>query len=100
MDFFCPGDLTIRRADGRVRILGRTADVLNVRGQKVAVAPIELAIQRMLNVEEVCLFSRLNQAGQEELVVAVQTNVELPETARDQVARSFPSFERVRLVCF
>jgi acyl-coenzyme A synthetase/AMP-(fatty) acid ligase len=28
--FFCPGDMAVSRADGRVRILGRTADVLSV----------------------------------------------------------------------
>ena len=31
---FCPGDMAVRRADGRVRILGRTADVLNIRGRR------------------------------------------------------------------
>ena len=61
--FFCPGDMAVRRADGRIRILGRTADVLNVRGRKVAVAPIELAVQHALRVDEVCLLSGLNEAG-------------------------------------
>ena len=41
--FFCPGDIAVRRPDGRVRILGRATDVLNVRGLKIAVAPIEAA---------------------------------------------------------
>jgi acyl-coenzyme A synthetase/AMP-(fatty) acid ligase len=29
--FFYPGDRAVRRADGRIRVLGRVADVLNVR---------------------------------------------------------------------
>ena len=98
--FFCPGDMAVSRADGRVRILGRTADVLNVRGQKVAVAPMELAIQRALSVEEVCLLSGLNDAGQEELVVAIQSDMRPPSSELEQIAREFPSFERVRFEVF
>ena len=94
--YFCPGDLAVGRADGRVRILGRTADVLNIHGLKVAVAPVEMAVQRLLKVDEVCLFSGLDEMGKEELVVAVQTDRELPR-AELELTREFPSFERVRV---
>ena len=82
--YFYPGDMSVRRSDGLIRVLGRTADVLNFQGQKVAVAPIELEIQRALGVEEVCLFSGLNRAGKEELVVVIQSNVEPPQDELDQ----------------
>jgi acyl-coenzyme A synthetase/AMP-(fatty) acid ligase len=98
--FFCPGDLAVRRADGRVRILGRTSDVLNVRGQKIAVAPIELEIQRSSGVDEVCLFSGLSETGEEELVVAMQSERALPKLELEQIAREFPLFERVRFAFF
>jgi acyl-coenzyme A synthetase/AMP-(fatty) acid ligase len=98
--FFCPGDMAVRRADGCVRILGRTADVLNVQGRKIAVAPIELEIQRALRVDEVCLFSGLSDAGKDELVVVIQSDGELPRSVRDQIARKFPSFEQVRFAFF
>jgi acyl-coenzyme A synthetase/AMP-(fatty) acid ligase len=98
--WFYPGDMAVKRADGRVRILGRTADVLNVRGRKVAVAPIELTIQRSLGVEEVCLFSGLSDAGQEQLVVAIQSDAELPKSVLDPIAGQFSKFERVRFVFF
>jgi acyl-coenzyme A synthetase/AMP-(fatty) acid ligase len=98
--YFCPGDMAVSRADGRIRILGRTADVLNMRGQKIAVAPIELAIQHALRVEEVCLLSGLNDAGQEELVVAIQSEAKPPRAALERIARDFPSFERVRFEFF
>ncbi len=98
--FFCPGDMAVRRADGRVRILGRTGDVLNVRGIKTAVAPIELAVQRMLRVDEVCLFSGLSDDGKEEVVVVIQSDRALQKSTLDQVARKFPSFERVRFAFF
>ena len=98
--YFCPGDMAVSRADGRIRILGRTADVLNLRGQKIAVAPIELAIQHALRVDEVCLLSGLNDAGQEELVVAIQSAAKPPRAALEQIVRDFPSFERVRFEFF
>jgi acyl-CoA synthetase (AMP-forming)/AMP-acid ligase II len=94
--FFYPGDMAVRRGDGRVRILGRTVDVLNVQGAKVAVAPIELALQQMLGVDEVCLFSGLDEAGKDQLAVAIQADKELPRSALDAVTRKFPTFERVR----
>jgi acyl-coenzyme A synthetase/AMP-(fatty) acid ligase len=90
----------VRRVDGRVCILGRTADVLNVQGTKVAVAPLELEFQRMLGVDEVCLFSGLNEAGQDELVIAVQSDKEVSRSSIDTIARKFPSFERIRVAVF
>ena len=98
--FFYPGDMAVGRADGRMRILGRTADVLNVQGKKLAVAPIEMEVRRMLRVEEVCLFSGLNAAGQEELVVAIETDVELHRSTLEQVAYEFPFFTGIRFVHF
>ena len=89
--------MAVSRADGRVRILGRTADVLNLGGQKVAVAPLELELQKLLKVEEVCLFSGLDDAGKEELVVVVQSDRELAKSERDQIVGQFPAFERI---CF
>jgi acyl-coenzyme A synthetase/AMP-(fatty) acid ligase len=98
--YFCPGDMAVRRADGRVRILGRTEDVLNMQGKKIAVAPIELTIQLALGVDEVCLFSGLNEAGKDELVVVIQSDRELPSAVRDQIVRKFQSFEQVRFEYF
>ena len=94
--FFYPGDMAVRRQDGRIRILGRFADVVNLRGQKIAVAPIEQAIQRDLRVDEVCLFSGLNKQGYEELVVAIQSNQEIEKSKLEVVARKFFPSERVR----
>ncbi len=71
--FFYPGDMAIRRADGRVRMLGRSAHVVNFRGQKHAVSPIEDNIQNFLNINSVCIFSGLNEAGEDEVVVAVES---------------------------
>ena len=98
--FFRPGDLAVRRADGRIRILGRVADVLNIRGRKVAVAPLEMAVQQRLKVDDVCLFSGVSEAGTEDLVVAIETDRPPPKSELDEVARGFPSFGRVRFALF
>ncbi len=97
--FFCPGDMAVSRADGRVRVLGRAVDVLHLRGNKYATAPYELAVQRALMVDEVCLFSGLNHDGEEELVVALESDQTLPQSSIDQIARALPAFERIRIAC-
>ncbi len=91
---FRPGDMAVSRADGRIRILGRIADVINVQGQKIAVAPVELEIQRELGADEVCVFAGLNGSGQEGVVIVVQTDRALPKAKLERI--KFPSFERVR----
>ena len=84
------------RADGRIRILGRASDVLNVKGHKIAVGPIEQAIQQQLGVGEVCVFSGLNAAGEDELVIAIESDSELPSEKRILISRQFTHFDKVR----
>jgi acyl-coenzyme A synthetase/AMP-(fatty) acid ligase len=102
--FFHPGDMAVARADGRIRILGRCSDVLNVQGNKLAVAPMELVVKESLGVEEVCLFSGLNEQGETELVIVIQAaaapaiselqamhaNFKLFESLRIEAVREFP----------
>ena len=71
--YFYPGDMATKREDGCIKILGRTADVINIQGNKTAVAPIELWIQSLLGADEVCVFSRLNDNGSEVLIIAVES---------------------------
>jgi acyl-coenzyme A synthetase/AMP-(fatty) acid ligase len=85
--YFYPGDMAVRRADGRIRILGRTTDVLNVHGQKIAVAPIEQKIQSLLGVDAFCLFSLLSDEGKEELVVAIEAPKAPPRSELDKISR-------------
>jgi len=98
--YFYPGDMAVRRADGRIRILGRVDAVLNVRGLKYPVAPIEHRLQDLLGVDEVCLFSGLNAAGNEELAVAIQSSRQLSRSELDAMARWCAPFERIRFTVF
>jgi acyl-coenzyme A synthetase/AMP-(fatty) acid ligase len=94
--FFYPGDRAVRRADGRIRVLGRVADVINIRGEKIAVGPIELRIQQALKVDEVCVFSGVNVAGQNELVIAIESDSEPPKEKLDTISGEFGEFDKVR----
>ena len=94
--FFYPGDLAVRRGDGRLRVLGRAADVLNLQGHKVAVAPIEQAFEKYLSVDEVCLFSGLNNQGEDEVVIAIKTDRPIPQSTMDELTLRFPSIKHLR----
>jgi acyl-coenzyme A synthetase/AMP-(fatty) acid ligase len=96
--FFYTGDMAVARADGRVRILGRSVDSLNMRGRKVAPAPVEHMVQQILGVDEVCLFTGMDTDGNEELVIAVQSDREPPQSAGDRIMSQFPHFDRIRFV--
>lgn len=98
--YFYPGDMAIAREDGHVRILGRTADVLNIRGNKIAVGPLEQQIQQSLSVENVCLFGGLGENGREELVVAIEADRMPPPAGLHRIAKAFSAFENVRFEHF
>ena len=93
---FHPGDRAVRRGDGRIRILGRTADVLIVQGTKFAAAPMEQTIQQRLQVDEVCLFSGLNKQGYEEVVIAIQSDRSIPRSQLEELASKFRRVKKVR----
>ncbi|MFO1120889.1 MAG: class I adenylate-forming enzyme family protein [Hyphomicrobiales bacterium] len=95
-DFFVPGDLAVKREDGRVRLLGRVADVIVIRGSKKPVGPIEFAIQSYLGAEEVCVFAELHETGQEEAIVAVRTERQITQPEMDYIARNLLPIELVR----
>ncbi|KRB80817.1 hypothetical protein ASE00_17525 [Sphingomonas sp. Root710] len=90
---FYPGDMAVRRADGRIRILGRVSDVINLRGNKVAVAPIEQSLQRMLDAEDVCLFAHLGESGREEILVAVQAAAHASRATLAAAAERFAGYD-------
>jgi acyl-coenzyme A synthetase/AMP-(fatty) acid ligase len=98
--WFHPGDLAVRRADGRIRILGRVGDVLNVGGSKFAVGPIEQHVQEILGVAGVCLFSRLDDAGRDELVVAFEAARDPSRDRLQRIATEFRTFTHVRFARF
>ena len=94
--YFYPGDMAVKRSDGRIRILGRVEDVINLQGAKVAVAPIEQDLRHYLAVDEVCLFGHVNDLGQEELIVAIQSSSTPPQAKLDHIREKFKFYQTVR----
>jgi len=94
--WFYPGDLGVRRADGRIRVLGRAADVLMAQGDKVAVGPLEETVRAFLGVDTVCLFNGVDGHGRDELVMAIEAAQEPPRDRLNAIAKEFAAFEHVR----
>lgn len=71
--WFLPGDLGVLRADGRLCLQGRAADVIDLMGFKVATGPIERSLQDLLRVRDVCVFSRQDEEAAVEVHVAIES---------------------------
>lgn len=94
--YFYPGDMAIRRKDGRIRIVGRVDDVLNLSGQKIAIEPFEDAARKVLGVERLCAFVLQDDSGKDELVMAIEGS-ELPARDRlEDLKTKLPQVQRVR----
>jgi len=93
--YFYPGDMAIQRPDGRVRLLGRSADVVNFRGQKLAASPIEERIQNILDGTNTCIFSGINDVGEDQVVIVMESK-QWPEKSRlDHLGSEFREFDQV-----
>jgi acyl-coenzyme A synthetase/AMP-(fatty) acid ligase len=71
--YFYSGDLGVIRRDGRLALLGRVTDVINVLGSKFAPGPIEDAVQCEFGVSAACIFSMLQADGEEVVHVAIES---------------------------
>lgn len=94
--YFYPGDRAVKRADGRIRVIGRNVDAINYNGHKYAAAPLEQDIQSLLGVSNVCILSGLDGRGEEEIIIAVEAD-RLPEKPKlDALARTMFNLSKVR----
>ena len=98
--WFYPGDQCVARDDGKFRVLGRSIDVLNLQGSKVAVAPIEQAIMEKFNVSAVCLFSGVNHSGQVEVTVAVESSSPVDTAGLKTQINHLTGINSVRITVF
>jgi acyl-coenzyme A synthetase/AMP-(fatty) acid ligase len=88
--YFYPGDLAVMDGQGRIRILGRIGDALNLRGDKLPAAPIEEAMQQALGCQCVC-FSAHDASNADELHVVLETASPPDEARLTQAARAHGS---------
>lgn len=71
--FFYTGDLGVIRADGRLVLVGRVTDVINVLGTKHAPGPVEEAVQREFGLSGACIFSIKQADGEEALHIVIES---------------------------
>jgi acyl-coenzyme A synthetase/AMP-(fatty) acid ligase len=72
--YFYPGDLGVLREDGRLALQGRVTEVINIDGVKISPAPIEDRLRDAIGAPVIVLTLQ-NDAGEEELHVAIETTV-------------------------
>jgi O-succinylbenzoic acid--CoA ligase len=69
--WFVTGDAAVRHADGRIEILGRTDDLINTGGVKVAPVLVERAITAQPGVREACVVGVPDERWGQAVVAAV-----------------------------
>lgn len=94
--WFHPGDLGVRREDGRLCLQGRATDVINLLGNKIATGPLERALQDGLGVTGACLFAAPGGPDGDEVHVAIESRKPVAREALADIARtSLSVFPRV-----
>jgi acyl-coenzyme A synthetase/AMP-(fatty) acid ligase len=69
--WFYPGDLAARDAQGRLKLLGRRADVLNLGGKKIACATLERKILAKMPVKDVAIVQRSGETSKAPVIACV-----------------------------
>jgi acyl-CoA synthetase (AMP-forming)/AMP-acid ligase II len=77
--YFYSGDLGVIDGDGRLALHGRSGDVINIMGQKLAVAPIEKNLQEALGVGGVCVFAAPDANGETVLHLVIESRRRIPQ---------------------
>lgn len=95
--YFYTGDLACRRGDGRLMLQGRVTDIINVRGSKFPVGPVEAALRDRLGVAGVCVFSARDAEDGEVVHVALETTRRIdPSHCAATLARVLPGVAGAR----
>jgi acyl-coenzyme A synthetase/AMP-(fatty) acid ligase len=97
--WFYPGDRGRLAADGLLVLSGRTSDVINVGGLKIAPALIEDSLQKHPTVVEAAAVGRMGTDGIEEIVVVIVARAPVSEqTIIDWCAEHRIPIARVMIV--
>jgi acyl-coenzyme A synthetase/AMP-(fatty) acid ligase len=78
--WFYPGDLGSIGPDGLMVLTGRTSDIINVGGLKLAPEVIEDVLCKHPAVTEAAAFGSVGQSGVEEISVAVVANRQIADS--------------------
>ena len=72
--WFVTGDVGIMPQADRLLVLGRSDDILNIGGRKIAPAPLEQRIRTIHGINDAALLRVVDDTGVEQLVVAIETH--------------------------
>ncbi len=90
--FFHTGDIAIKRPDGKIRVIGREKNVLNLGGDKKAVEPMEDFLKALLGVTNVCIFSLQDQSGKPSMAIVVEASASPNDELLTDTAKQFAQF--------
>jgi acyl-coenzyme A synthetase/AMP-(fatty) acid ligase len=99
------GDLGFEPEPGRLAVLGRADDLLNIGGLKIAPAPIEAALKRIAGVSDAAVLSIATPGMVDRLLAAVEIGADgPPPEIAEQIRRVVPAhvgaFDIMWLVSF
>ena len=95
--WFYPGDIAVRDGPRRLRILGRSDDVLNIGGAKMLPDDLESALIGSVDAADIGICSLRNPDGVEEVYVAIAG---ARHDHRELLARIEKSFKNHQLGSF
>jgi acyl-coenzyme A synthetase/AMP-(fatty) acid ligase len=96
--YFYPGDLAVRREDGRIALQGRISDVINMAGVKISPAPIEERLREAWSVSGICLLSMQDDRGEEEIHVVLESDAPIVlERLAPALNKEMHGFTRARV---
>lgn len=70
--YFYPGDIGIMRDDGRIKVLGRSADVINIGGNKIATREIEESLEKIFDTHAACVFSAQDENSDQIIIFSLE----------------------------
>ncbi|HUZ12372.1 MAG TPA: AMP-binding protein [Caulobacteraceae bacterium] len=86
--WFYPGDLGVLDGRGRLALMGRTTEVLEVLGEKRPAAPLEEALGRALGLDGVCVLAERGANLEDELHVVLETPTPIEPALLDHAAQA------------
>jgi acyl-coenzyme A synthetase/AMP-(fatty) acid ligase len=86
--YFYPGDLGVLDGQGRLALMGRVTEVLNVLGDKIPAQPFEQALRDALGIEGVCVLNEPGPGNAEALHVVLETATPIDEATLRTAARA------------
>jgi amino acid adenylation domain-containing protein len=98
---YMTGDRGCWRADGTLEFFGRVDRQVKVRGFRVELEEIDMALAALPGVRHAATITRIDAAGETGLVAFVEGDALTPGTVREGLARSLPHYmvpEAVRVL--